>query len=115
MKPALVLITGLLLFIVACGQRSDKLHKPSILLYAEREAPVGRVQFTAYADSSFEYSLVPREVFKGSYVLKGDSLFLNCADSSIGINKVVIGEQSLQFFGKKSPKFAGIIVNALIK
>lgn len=115
MKPSLVLITHLLLFITACGNRSDTIHKPSILLYAEREAPVGRVQFTAYADSSFEYSLIPREVFKGRYVLKGDSLFLTCANSNIGIDTIVIREKSLQFYGKKSPKFAGIVVNALMK
>lgn len=107
---------GALLSISACRnstEKNDLALKPC--LSANREAPVGWVNFDAYPDSTFTYSLSPRDKHAGTYSQKGDTLFLTCADSSMGVEMVVVEENSLHFIGKQTPLYAGITINSLTK
>ena len=85
------------------------------ILVADREAPIGWVVFKAYEDSTFKYSLSSRDNYNGTYKLKGDTLFLSCTDTTIGIDTAIIREKSIEFFGNKSPRFAGITINKISK
>jgi hypothetical protein len=98
---------------LACNTSDEK--TPELILAADREAPIGWVSFNAYADSTFKYSLSRNTLYNGTYSLRGDTLFLSFADKSIDIDKVVIKNGSLAFFGKASPGFASISVNKITK
>lgn len=97
--------------VIACNTSDEK--TPELILAADREAPIGWVNFNAYADSTFKYSLSRNSVYNGTYSLKGDTLFLSFEDKSVGIDKVVINNGALAFFGKASPGFANISVNKI--
>jgi hypothetical protein len=92
---------------------SDSESKPETILAADREAPVGWVRFYAYSDSTFEYSLDARDKHRGKYHISRDTLFLESNDTNIGIDKVIIKGDLLEFVGDKSPRFAGITINKI--
>lgn len=105
----------LLLIWLMLGCNTSEEKTPELILAADREAPIGWVNFNAYADNTFKYSLSRNTMYEGTYILNGDTLLLSCSDSTIGIDKVVINKGSLEFFGKASPGFAGISVNKITK
>ena len=98
---------------LGCNTSEEK--TPELILAADREAPIGWVNFNAYADHTFKYSLSRNTIYEGTYILNGNTLLLSCSDSRIGIDKVVINKGSLEFFGKASPGFAGISINKITK
>jgi len=56
----------------------------SVLLKADREAPLGWVYLTIYQDSTFEFTLTGvriRTVFDGKVEIRNDSLFFAYTDS----------------------------------
>lgn len=113
MVRILLLLIPAILWLASCTGTADSDSEPHIVLAADREAPLGWVKFYAYADSTFEYSRDSREKYHGNYRLRGDTLFLTCDDSNIGIDTAIIQKQVLKFLGKKSPRFAGITINQI--
>jgi len=115
------MVRQLLIFVLtiigltSCSNSNDKIE-PRPILAADREAPVGWVVFNAYPDSAFNYSLSSRHKYTGTFKLNADTLFLTCSDTTIGIDKVIIRQKgSLEFFGKKTPRFASITINEISK
>lgn len=94
---------------VGCGPEME----PN--LCAQREAPIGWVRFKTFPDCTFTYSRGRGDNHKGTFILKGDTLFLSSTDTTIHCDKVVIGEESIQFIGEDTPGFASINVNKLTK
>ena len=115
MVRQLLLFVLTIISLTSCSNSQDT-NEPKPILAADREAPVGWVVFKAYPDSTFKYSLSSRHKYTGTFKLNADTLFLTCSDTTIGIDKVAIGNKgSLEFFGKKSPRFAGITINKISK
>lgn len=112
----LIISLSFALSVIACGSPSDEAKVGSqTVLSANREAPIGWVKFDAYSDSTFTYSLSSRDKYHGTYSRKGDTLLLTCADSTIGIDTVVVEDTSLKFVGEQTPGYAGITINTLTK
>lgn len=99
----------------SCFNSSEKNNQSELILSANRAAQIGWVNFDAFADNTFKYSLSRGTKFNGTFTLNGDTFFLACLDTTIGIDKVVIKEKSLEFFGKKNPRFARITINKINK
>lgn len=115
MTRQLIIFSLTICGLTSCFNSADKKDEPEPILSADREAPVGWVVFNAYADNTFEYSLSSRHKYSGTFRLNSDTLFLACNDTTIGIDTAIIREKSVEFFGKKSPRFAGITVNKISK
>jgi hypothetical protein len=114
MTKQLILSLSFIISLTSCSNSSKPTdNEPETILSADREAQIGWVNFDAYADNTFKYSLSPRHKYTGTFRLNGDTLFLTCADSTIGIDTAIIREKSVEFFGKKSPRFASISVNKI--
>jgi hypothetical protein len=106
----------LIICLTSCSNLSSRRDNGSeLILAADREAPVGWVNFAAYADKTFNYSLSRSDKYLGTYKLNGDTLFLTCADTIIGIDTAIIRKGSVEFFGKRSPRFATISINKITK
>ncbi len=63
---------------------SVRTETKSVLLKADREAPLGWVHLTIYQDSTFEFmsaGLRSKTVFKGKVEIRNDSLFFAYIDS----------------------------------
>jgi hypothetical protein len=102
--------------LISCFNSFDRNEKgPEPILAADREAPIGWVIFKAYPNNTFEYSLSSRHQYKGTFKFKNDTLFLICTDTTIGIDTAIIRDKSVEFLGKKSPRFASITINKLAK
>jgi hypothetical protein len=115
MTRQLIIFSLTLCCLTSCFNSADKNGGREPILSADREAPVGWVVFNAYADNTFEYSLSSRHKYNGTYRLNSDTLFLACKDTTIGIDTAIIREKSVEFFGKKNPRFASIKINKISK
>jgi hypothetical protein len=110
-----IILLLIIINLTSCSNSpGTKENGPELILAADREAPVGWVNFSAYADNTFQYSLSRGDRHNGTYRLNGDTLFLTCADT-IGIDTAIIRKGSVQFYGKYSPRFATISLNKITK
>lgn len=84
MKTSLQVVLIIVLFGCQAGEE-DK--KPN--LFADREAPLGWVTLKTYPDNTFEFivsGLREKEIYPGTYLLKGDTLFFTYTNATPALN-----------------------------
>ncbi len=77
----LVIIIGVLITLASCSGKPDM---ENIILYADREAPLGWIHLTIYKDSTFEYQsrgIGTSKIWKGKAQIKKDSIQFEYQDS----------------------------------
>ena len=77
----LVIIIVVLITLVSCFRKPDM---ENIILYANREAPLGHVHLTVFKDSTFEFELsgiTTSKIWKGKAIIEKDSINFNYYDS----------------------------------
>jgi hypothetical protein len=77
----LVIIIGVLTTLASCFRKPNM---ENIILYANREAPLGHVHLTIFKDSTFEFELsgiTTSKIWKGKAVIKKYSINFNYYDS----------------------------------
>jgi hypothetical protein len=83
----------ILIVVIIAGSCSNPGQKKEAVLLADREAPLGWVYLRMYKDNSFEFEsrgLRNKDVYTGSFKLKGDTVFFAYRDSIPKAGKTAI-------------------------
>ncbi len=99
----IILLVGILGILTSCNQKRNTYD---LILYAERETPLGWIHLVVYKDSTFEYisrGIGIKDIWKGKAFIKKDSIRFKYFDSipTVG-EKAYYTEKYIDYLDGKS-------------
>lgn len=82
MKTTYIIFSLIFIGFGCSGNHPDK--EDNLVLYADREAPLGWLYLKLYKDGNFDFvskGIRIEDTYPGTYLIKGDSIFLTFRDS----------------------------------
>jgi hypothetical protein len=108
---------GMLIILCSALYGCRNSQEKETVLLADREAPLGWIYLRMYTDSSFEFEsrgLRDKDVYHGTYKLRGDTIYFNYRDSIPKAGtKAIITNKSVSYINGSYHESVGIKLNRL--